>query len=85
MSFCCLDLVNVPEHSAYLLLKSFPGAEHRLSGCHLSTLVLILEVVLEEGFDLTKGLPSKVGCSLQSITFVSRELIIVEVRVEFYL
>ena len=58
MVFYGLDLVNVAKHAADFLLKSSLGAKHGLRGGHDSTGAFMLEIVLEEGFDLTKGFPS---------------------------
>ena len=57
MVFCGLNLVNVAEHAADFLLKSSPGAKHGLRGSHDSAGAFMLEIVLEEGLNLTKGFP----------------------------
>jgi len=52
-----LDLVDVAKHAADFLLKSSLGAKHVLRGSHDSAGAFMLEIVLKEGFNLTKGFP----------------------------
>ena len=58
MVFYGLNLVDVTKYAADFLLKPSLSAKHGLRGGHDSTGAFMLEIVLEEGFDLTKGFPS---------------------------
>jgi len=55
--FYGLDLVDVAKHAADFFLKSSPGAKHGLRGSHDSVGAFMLEIVLKEGLDPTKGFP----------------------------
>jgi len=55
--FCGLNLVNVAKHVVDFLLKSSLGAKHGLRGSHDSASAFMLEIVLKEGLNLTKGFP----------------------------
>jgi len=55
--FYGLDLVDVAKHVADFLLKSSLGAKHGLRGSYDPTGTFMLEIVLEEGLDLSKGFP----------------------------
>ena len=57
MVFRSLNLVNVAKHVVDFLLKSSLGAKHVLCGSHDSVGAFMLEIVLEEGLNLTKGFP----------------------------
>ena len=57
MVFRGLNLIDVTKHAADFLLKSSLGAKHGLCSSHDSIGALMLEIVLKEGLDLTKGFP----------------------------
>ena len=58
MVFRGLNLVNVTKHAADFLLKPSLSAKHGLRSSHDPVGAFMLEIVLKEGLDLTKGFPS---------------------------
>lgn len=81
-SFYCVD---VAKHLADFALESRLFSEYRLRSEYNSASVLVIEVVLEEKFDLSYSLPSEVRGSPNIVALSSKELIIVKVLIKLNL